>query len=160
MEAFSDSSFQSDIDDSKSVSGYVFTLNGGAVSWKSSKQDTVADSTMEAEYIAANDAAKEAVWMRKFLLELEVVPTIKDPVPLYCDNNAAIALTKEPRSYHKSRHILRKYHLIREIVDRREIKIERVDTKDNIADPFTKAIARSQFEKLVELLGIRYYNWP
>ena len=160
MEAFSDSSFQSDIDDSKSVSGYVFTLNRGAVSWKSSKQDTVADSTMEAEYIAANDAAKEAVWMRKFLLELEVVPTIKDPVPLYCDNNAAIALTREPRSHHKSRHILRKYHLIREIVDRREIKIERVDTKDNIADPFTKAIARSQFEKLVELLGIRYYNWP
>ncbi|XP_020242941.1 uncharacterized protein LOC109821162, partial [Asparagus officinalis] len=77
MEAFSDSSFQSDIDDSKSVSGYVFTLNRGAVSWKSSKQDTVADSTMEAEYIAANDAAKEAVWMRKFLLRACRNP--KDP---------------------------------------------------------------------------------
>ena len=116
---------------------------------------------MEAEYITTNDAAKEAVWMRKFLSELEVVPTIKDSVHLYCDSNAAIALTKEPRSHQKSRHILRKYHLIREIVDRREIKIERVDTKDNIADPFTKAIARTQFEKLVELLGIRYYNyWP
>ena len=113
---------------------------------------------MEAEYIAANDAAKEAVWMRKFLSELEVVPTIKDPVPLHCDSNAAIALTKEPRSHHKSRHILRKYHLIREIVDRQEIKIKRVDTKDNMVDPFTKAITRTQFEKLVELLGIRYYN--
>ena len=61
IEEFTDSSFQSDVDDSKSVSGYVFKINGCAVSWRSSKQATVADSTMEAEYIAANDAAKEAV---------------------------------------------------------------------------------------------------
>ena len=74
MKGYTDSSFQSDIDDSKSVSGYVFTLNGGAVSWKSSKQETVADSTMEAEYIALNEAAKEAVWMRKFLSELRLFP--------------------------------------------------------------------------------------
>ena len=94
LEGYIDSNFQCDIDDSKSVSGFVFTLNGGAVSWRSSKQDTVVDSTMEAEYIAANDAAKEDVWMKKFLGELEVVPTIKDPVPLFRDNNGAIALTK------------------------------------------------------------------
>ena len=161
IHAFTDSSFQSDIDDSKSVSGFVFTLNGGAVSWRSSKQDTVADSTMEAEYIAANDAAKESVWMKKFLTELEVVPTIKDPVPLYCDNNGAIALAKEPRSHQKSRHILRKYHLIREIIDRHDIKIERVDTKDNIADPLTKALSRLQFEQLIEICGMKYCNnWP
>ena len=62
VEGFTDSSFQSDVDDSKSNSGYVYTLNGGAVCWKSSKQDTTADSTTEAEYIAALDAAKEGVW--------------------------------------------------------------------------------------------------
>ena len=61
LEAYSDSSFQSDLDDSKSISGYVFTLNGGAVSWKSTKQQTVADSTTEVEYIAMSEAAKEAV---------------------------------------------------------------------------------------------------
>ena len=92
LEAFTDSSFQSDVDDSKSVSGYVFTINGGAVGWKSSKQDT---------------EAKEVVWMKKFLNDLEIVPTISHPVPTYCDNNGAIALAKEPRSHQKSRHILR-----------------------------------------------------
>ncbi|KAJ9564851.1 hypothetical protein OSB04_000817 [Centaurea solstitialis] len=70
---YSDASFQTDRDDFRSQSGYVFTLNGGAISWKSSKQDTNADSTTEAEYIAASDAAKEAVWLRNFLSDLRVV---------------------------------------------------------------------------------------
>ena len=52
----------------------MFCINGGAVSWKSSKQDTVADSTTEAEYIAASSAAKEAVWIRNFITELGVTP--------------------------------------------------------------------------------------
>ena len=64
---YTDASFQTDKDDSKSQSGYMFTINGGAVSWKSSKQETVADSTTEVEYIVASEAAKEGVWIRKFL---------------------------------------------------------------------------------------------
>ena len=118
LEAFSDSSFQSDPDDSKSISGYVFILNGGAVSWKSTKQQTVADSTTEAEYIAASEAAKEVVWMKKFITELGVVLEIENPVPLYCDNTGAVAQAKEPRAHHKSKHILRRFHLVREIVER------------------------------------------
>ena len=69
----------------------MFCLNGGAVSWKSSKQSTVADSTTEAKYIAASDAAKEAVWIKKFITDLEVVPSITNPVDVYCENNGAIA---------------------------------------------------------------------
>ncbi|KAL0455901.1 UNVERIFIED_CONTAM: Retrovirus-related Pol polyprotein from transposon TNT 1-94, partial [Sesamum latifolium] len=65
LEGYSDVSFQSDDDDAKSQSNFVFKLNGGVVAWKSSKQDTTADSTTEAEYIAASEAAKEAVWMKK-----------------------------------------------------------------------------------------------
>ena len=61
IEGYTDSSFQLDLDDSRSTSGFLFTLNGGAVSWKSSKQPTTTDSTTEAEYITASDAAKEAV---------------------------------------------------------------------------------------------------
>jgi len=106
LKGFTDASFSSDKDDSKSISGYVFTLNGGAVSWKSSKQATVADLTTEAEYIAASEAAKEVVWMKKFISELGVVPSIKDYVPSLCDNNGAIAQAKEPRSHKKSKHIL------------------------------------------------------
>ncbi|XP_052172210.1 secreted RxLR effector protein 161-like [Diospyros lotus] len=91
VNGFSDSYFQSDVDDRKSTFGFVFVCNGGAVNWKSSKQEITADSTTEAEYVAACDAANEAVWMRKFIAELEVVPSIELPISLYCDKNGAIA---------------------------------------------------------------------
>jgi len=104
---YTDASFQSDKDDSKSQSGFVFTINGGAVSWKSSKQETVADSTTKAEYIVASEAAKEGVWIRNFLIELGVFPNASSPLNLYCDNNGAIAQTKEPRNHQKNKHIMR-----------------------------------------------------
>ncbi|KAL0433502.1 UNVERIFIED_CONTAM: Retrovirus-related Pol polyprotein from transposon TNT 1-94 [Sesamum latifolium] len=69
LEGYSDASFQSDDDNAKSQSGFVFKLNGGVVDWKSSKQDTTADSTTEAEYIAASEAVKEAVWMKNYIQE-------------------------------------------------------------------------------------------
>ena len=99
INGYSDAAFQTDQDDSRSQSGFVFCLNGGVVSWKSSKHETVADSTTESEYIAASDAAKETVWIKKFVTELGVVPSILDPVNLFCDNNGAIAQAKEPRSH-------------------------------------------------------------
>ena len=68
---YTDSDFQSDIDSRKSTSGYVFTFIGGAISWRSVKQSSIADSTMEAEYIAASEAAKEVVWLKNFLMDLE-----------------------------------------------------------------------------------------
>ena len=156
LEAYSDSSFQSDPDDSKSISGYVFTLNNGAVSWKSTKQQTVADSTTEAEYIAVSEAAKEAVWMKKFITELGVIPEIENPVPLYYDNTGAVAQAKEPRAHHKSKHILRRFHLVREIVERQEVCINRVDTKNNIADQFTKALPQREFDRHLESMGLRH----
>ena len=88
------------------------------MSWKGSKQETVADSTTEAEYIAASEAAKEAVWIRKFLSESGVVPSASSPVDLYCDNSGAIAQAKESRSHQKNKHVLQCYHLIREIINR------------------------------------------
>ncbi|KAK8696520.1 hypothetical protein V6N13_001654 [Hibiscus sabdariffa] len=142
IKGYTDASFQIDKDDSRSQSGFVFCLNGGAVSWKSSKQDTVADSTTEAEYIAASEAAKEAVWIKKFITELGVIPSISDAVDLYCDNNGAIAQAKEPRSHQRSKHILRRFHLIREIIDRGDVEICKVNTDDNIADPLTKPLAQ------------------
>ncbi|KAK8975285.1 hypothetical protein V6N11_046782 [Hibiscus sabdariffa] len=129
IKGYTDASFQTDKDDSRSQSGFVFCLNGGAVSWKSSKQDTVADSTIEAEYIAASEAAKEAVWIKKFITELGVIPSIADVVDFYCDNNGAIAQAKEPRSHQRSKHILRCFHLIREIIDRGDVKICKVHVR-------------------------------
>ena len=105
VQGYTDSDFMSDIDDRKPTSGRLFVCNGGAVSWKSSKQTVIADSTMEAEYIAASEAAKEAFWYKKFAAEIGVMPS--DVIPHYCDNNGAIALAKEPRSHQKSKHIER-----------------------------------------------------
>ena len=136
VNGYTDASFQTDKDDFRSQSGFVFCLNGGAVSWKSSKQETVAYSTTEAEYIEASEAAKEAVWIRKFFFELGVVPSASSPVDLYCDNSGAIAQVKEPRSHQKSKHVLRRYHLIREIIDRGDVKICKVHTDFNWCHPY------------------------
>ena len=156
ISGYIDASFQTDKDDFRSQSGYVFCLNGGAVSWKSSKQATVADSTTEAEYIAASDAAKEAVWIKKFISDLGVVPSIINPVDVYCDNNGAIAQAKEPRSHQRSKHILRRYHLIREIIDRGDVKICKVSTDDNVADPLTKSLPQAKHDHHIRSIGLRY----
>nr|ABG22008.1 retrotransposon protein, putative, Ty1-copia subclass [Oryza sativa Japonica Group] len=143
---YTDASFQTDKDDFRSQSGFVFCLNGGAVSWKSSKQDTVADSTTEAEYIAASEAAKEAAWIKKFVSQLGVMTSASSPMDLYCDNSGAIAQAKEPRSHRKSKHILRRYHLIREIVGRGDVKICKIHTDLNVVDPLTKPLPRPKHE--------------
>ena len=94
--------------------------------------------------------------MKKFITELGVVPTIVDPVPLYCDNNGAIAQAKEPRSHQKSKHILRRFHLIREIIARGDLQIARVSTNENIADPLTKVLSQKMHERHFEKMGLRH----
>ncbi|KAJ9546652.1 hypothetical protein OSB04_019195 [Centaurea solstitialis] len=155
---YSDPSFQTNRDDFRSQSGYVFTLNGGAISWKSSKQDTIADSTTEAEYIAASDATKEAVWLKNFLSDLRVVASVSRPIDIFCDNSGAVAQAKEPREHHKSRHVLRKYHLIREITGRGDVKICKIPTEDNVADPLTKPLARVKHEAHACFIGMQYLD--
>ncbi|KAH9704808.1 hypothetical protein KPL70_011615 [Citrus sinensis] len=123
---YTDSDFMSDKDSRKSTSGYVFTLGSGAISWRSVKQSNIADSTTEAEYVAASEAAKEAVWLRKFLQDLEVVPTVTAPLKLFCDNSDAVAQSKEPRNHKKQKHIERKYHLIRDIVQRGDVEVTQI----------------------------------
>ena len=128
--------------------------------WKSSKQHTVADSVCEAEYIAASNAAKEAVWLRKFLSELGVTPTLDGPVLLYCDSTGAIAQAKEPKAHQRTKHILPRYHLVREIVDRGDVDLQKIDGKENIADPFTKVVSVNEFNECKLKMGIRYYpDW-
>ncbi|GJW78031.1 hypothetical protein Tco_0139713 [Tanacetum coccineum] len=80
VSCYTDVGYLTDADDLKSQTGYVFILNGGAVDWKSAKQSIFATSSAEAEYIAAFDASKEAVWVRKFIYGLGVVPTLKKPI--------------------------------------------------------------------------------
>ena len=146
LKCYTDASFQTDRDDSRSQSGYVFILNGGAVSWKSSKQSVVAQSTTESEYIAASEAAREAAWMKKFIKELGVVPSIQDPIEIFCDNEGAIAQAKEPRAHQKTRHILRRFNYIRDVVNVGDISIRKVHTDQNLVDPFTKPLPLDKHE--------------
>ncbi|GJQ95446.1 putative ribonuclease H-like domain-containing protein [Tanacetum coccineum] len=89
VSCYTDAGYLMDADDMKSQTGYVFILNGGVVDWKSTKQSIFATSSTDAEYIAAFDASKEAVWIRKFIFGLGVVPTIEEPINMYCDNTGA-----------------------------------------------------------------------
>ncbi|KAL0319547.1 UNVERIFIED_CONTAM: Retrovirus-related Pol polyprotein from transposon TNT 1-94 [Sesamum radiatum] len=155
LEGYSDATFQSDDDDAKSQSGFVFKLNGGVVAWKSSKQDTTADSTTKAEYIAASEAAKEAVWIKNYIQELGVVPSIAEPVVIFCDNNGAIAQAKELRSHHCSKPILRRYHLLREMLSRGDCRMDRVSSAENTADPLTKPMSQITHTQYLDKMGLR-----
>src|SRR3989337_599258 len=147
VSSYTDAVFMTDPDDFKSQSGYVFILNGGAVDWKSSKQKTVADSTTKAEYVAASEASKQAVWIKQFLEDLGVVPSALDPVEIYCDNSGVVAQAREPSSHHKTRHIQCKYKLIRHHVEEGLVKVCKVHTDLNVSDPMTKPLSRAKHEQ-------------
>ena len=113
---------------------------------------------MEAEYIAASEAAKEAFWYKKFAAELGVISS--DAISLYCNNNGAIALAKEPRFHQKSKHIERRFHLIRDYLEKGYDEVKRVDSTDNVADPLTKPLGQQEIEAHLEKMGLRYVaNW-
>ena len=150
-----DASFCTDPDDSKSQTGYVFKVNGGAVSWRSGKQPIVAQSTMESEYITAADTANEAVWLRKFVIEFGVFPSAQDPVIIYCDNTSVIANVKEPRSHSTAKHILRRFHVIRQYVKEGDVKICKIHTDLNVADPLTKPLPRDKHEEHRNAIGVK-----
>ena len=98
--------------------------------------------------------------MRNFVTELGIVPSIMDPIPFYCDSSGAIAQDKEPRAHSKSKNVHRKYRLIREIVEQKDIVILKIDGQDNIADPLTKALPPKLFDRHVEEMGLRYHpDW-
>ena len=111
INGYVDASFDTDPDDSKSQTGYVFLLNGGAVSWCSSKQSVVAGSTCEAVYIAASEAANDGVRMKEFISNLGVIPSASGLMKIFCDNTGAIALAHQEtlqfhlRSSQGGRHI-------------------------------------------------------
>ena len=90
--------------------------------------------------MAASEAAKEAIWLKKFLLDLQVIRSADRPISLYCDNSEAVAQSKELRYHKKQKHIERKYHLIRYIIKRGDTMVTKIASEENLADPFTKTL--------------------
>nr|GEZ19489.1 putative retrotransposon protein [Tanacetum cinerariifolium] len=154
VSCYTDAGYLTDADDLKSQTGYVFVLNGGAVDWKSAQQSILATSSIEAEYIAAFDASKEAVWVRKFISGLGVIPTIEEPISMYCDNTGAISIANESRITKGARHFHAKVHYLHEVIEYDDIKLEKVHTDDNLADPFTKALAFPKHSEHTRNIGM------
>jgi hypothetical protein len=109
---------------------------------------------MDIEYIAGAEAAKEAVWIRNFINNLRIPGVHIDTVPLYINNNSALKLTRNPEFHSRSKYINIKHHFIREKVNEGVINTQRVDTKDNLADVFTKALPKHTHENLVNHLNL------
>nr|GEX29095.1 retrotransposon protein, putative, Ty1-copia subclass [Tanacetum cinerariifolium] len=151
---YTNAGYLTDADDLKSQTGYVFILNRGDVDWKSTKQSIFATSSTEAEYIAAYDASKEAVWIRKFIYGLGIVPIIEEPIKIYYDNTGAIAIAKESGITKGARHYHAKVHYLREVIEYGDVKIEKVHTDDNLSDRFTKALPYPKHLKLTKNIGL------
>ena len=148
---YSDADYAGDVDTRRSTTGYVFILNGGAISWSSRRQATVAVSTTEAEYMAEAHATKEALWLRKLLGDLGfTVPT----VTILADNQSAIKLANNPVTSARSKHIDVLYHFVRERVARKEVEFEYVPTSEMVADILTKAVSEAKVAYCRDSMGV------
>nr|GEV49733.1 zinc finger, CCHC-type [Tanacetum cinerariifolium] len=139
FEGYSDANWISNIKDSRSTSGYVFTLGGAAISWKSSKQTVIAKSMMESEFIALDKYGEEAEWLRQFVEDIPRGPKPVTAIIIPCDSQSAIGRAQSTIYNGKSRHICRRHNSIRQLLSTGVISIDYVASKDNIADPFTNA---------------------
>ena len=130
LEGFTDSDMSS-----LCTSGYVMTYAGGAMSWQSQLQKSVALSTTKAEYTATVEVGKELIWMRNFLTELGMK---QKEFLLHCDSQSAIHLAKNAAYHSRTKHIQRRYHWLRERVEEGEFALEKIHTDDNGSDMLTK----------------------
>jgi hypothetical protein len=149
---YSDASYAEE-KDRKSIGGYVFLQAGAAITWKSQKQKIVAQSSAEAEYVALAEAAKEAIWLRKFQTNFKMETNY--PIVIYEDNQSAIQIANNPIHSNRTKHIEVQYHATREYVKNNQIKLKYLQTNDMIADAMTKSLAQIQFKKFREAMGLK-----
>ena len=149
---FFDSDYAGDQDDRKSTSGYVFILGTGVISWSSRKQKIVTLSTSEEEFVAATACACQAIWLRKILEELRFKQ--KGATIIFCDNNSAIKLSKNPVLHGRSKHIDVKYYFLRDLNNEGTVELQYCRSEDQLADIFTKPLRSLPFQKLRRLMGI------
>lgn len=152
MIGYTDSDWGGDQDERKSTSGYVFYLGSTAFTWSSKKQQIVALSTCEAEYVAATSSVCEAIWLRNLLAELSHQQ--EGPTTIFVDNKSTIELAKNPVQHGRSKHIDTRYHFIRQQVKDKVIKLSFCKSEKKIADIFTKPLQPEAFKKLRIKLGV------
>jgi hypothetical protein len=131
---YSDSDYAGD--DRKSTSGYVFTLAGGAISWKSCKQTVTTSSTMYAEFVACYEATGQVNWLKKFITGLKMVDDISRPLKSYCNNEPAVMYAHNNKTSGAAKHIDIKYYVVKDKVRDQIISLEYISTVKMLADPF------------------------
>jgi hypothetical protein len=149
IHGFTDSDYGGDVQDRKSTSGYIFRFAGSGISWKSTHQRIVAFSSTEAEYIAANEAVCEALWLKQIAAELEI-GKYAEAINIYCDNTSTINLAHCNGYRPRTKHIDIRYHGIRDYISKELIEISYVNTNENTADMLTKPVTT---EKLIKFCG-------
>ena len=153
---YCDADWGSNVDDRRSITGYVFLLSGGAVSWQAKRQPTVALSSVEAEYMASTQATKEALWWRTFLKELRV--NTSSPTLIFSDSQGSIALGKNPEYHSRTEHIDIQHHFVREHVNNGDVTFQFTATDEMAAHVLTKPLSREKHQRMLELLGIQTGN--
>lgn len=155
LTAFSDADYASCRDSRKSLSGVLVKHCGAPVLWKATKQSTVAESTTEAEFIAASTASREIVWARKFLTEVGELEN-NEATKLMVDNQSAIRLIKNNQVHSKIKHLDIRLMAIRERVEERQVNVEYISTDNQQADILTKPLAPKQFKQLRNIMGMGF----
>ncbi len=152
LQGYSDSDWAGCIDDMRSTTGYSFKLGTAVFSWCSRKQDVVAQSTAEAEYVAACATTNQALWLRKLMKDLHEEQN--EGTTIFVDNQAAISMSKDPVFHGKTKHFKLKLYFLREVQKEGEVRLLHCNTQVQEADIFAKALPKARFEDLRERLGI------
>ena len=150
---FTNSNWASNPDDQKSTTGYVFSIGFGPVTWACKEKQSLSVSSAEAEYQAAFNASQEALWLRQILSEFGFEQ--QQPTPLWCDNQSAIKLAKDPILHQRSKHIEIHMHFIINIVHDHVIEVLYFPTYDQVVEIFTKSLTKAKFSKLPSMLGVQ-----
>lgn len=155
LSGYSDSDWAGDYDTRKSTSGFISSVGSAAISWSSKLQPTVALLTCEAEYIGQTNATKEAIWLRRLLNEIRP-ETANEPQAtiIYCDNQGAIALAKNPQFHARTKHIDIQHHFVREKINEGAVQLEYIKTEGQVADGLTKALDKIRFERFRKAIGL------
>ncbi|KAM7516070.1 hypothetical protein LguiA_005653 [Lonicera macranthoides] len=152
LHGYSDSDWAGCVDDMRSTSGYCFSFGSGIFSWCSKKQEVIAQSTAEAEYVAAAAAVNQALWIRKLMIDLHMEQ--QEGTQIFVDNQAAISIANNPVFHGKTKHFKIKLYFLREVQREGEVQLIHCQTQNQSADILTKALPKSRYEFLRQKLGV------